>query len=84
MADQLLRYVLEEIQHFGPDGRFTPDYPSAAPDRAHFHGHTEFIYHALEHALLTKDQQLLDFARKAYNFAERARGYAPGLLPRMD
>lgn len=70
LADKLLRYVLDEIKHIDEQGRFTPDYTLNKVGVAHFHGHTEYLFHALEHALLTKDQALIERVQKGYQYAK--------------
>src|SRR5262245_58934246 len=70
LADKLLRYVLDELRHINEQGRFTPDYVMNRQPVAHFHGHSEYLFHALDHALLTKDQKRIERVLKGYQYAK--------------
>ena len=82
LAGSFLRFMARSSGYFAPDGGFLLDTPDAGPghDRygvTHFHGHTLTVLHALDHALMTGDQELLDFARRAY---EKAVSYGEPML----
>ena len=82
LAAALLRYIVRSGGYFAADGRFLPDMAEVGPDHprygiTHFHGHAIVALHALHHAILTGDQELLEFSHRVY---EVARGYGDPVL----
>ena len=82
LAGGFLKFMARSSGYFATDGGFLLDTPDARPghDRygvTHFHGHTLTVLHALDHALMTGNNELLDFARKGY---EKAISYGEPLI----
>ena len=71
LAGRLLRYSIRNDRYFDGDANFLFDVPGTTPDHPrhgtiHFHNHTITVLHGLDHALLTGDQEILEFALKGY------------------
>ncbi|MAE64055.1 MAG: hypothetical protein CMJ18_07245 [Phycisphaeraceae bacterium] len=71
LAGRLLRYSIRGNRYFDADANFLCDVPDTTPDHprhgtVHFHNHTITVLHGLDYALLTGDQEILDFALKGY------------------
>ena len=59
---------MRDSGYFGPGGEFTWELPGKNR-QVHFHAHTNQIMTALEAVQATGDQQLLAFARTAFDYA---------------
>ena len=68
VAAGLMRHIMRDSGYFGPGGEFTYEFPGGE-DTIHFHAHTCQIVSALEVVQATGDQQLLELARTAYDYA---------------
>ena len=88
LAAALLRYIVRSGEYFAPDGQFLPDMADVGPDHprynvTHVHGHLIVALHALHHAILTGDQELLEFSRRVYQVAQSHGDPALGWFPEM-
>ena len=79
MALKLMRYVLRDSGYFGPNGTFTEEF--AGTGEIHFHAHTCQILSALEVVQATGDEQLLELARTAYDYAVSQGETLVGFFP---
>ena len=84
LAGKLCRYVVRKSQYFDANYRFLPDNPDPHGPRhdvVHFHHHAMTILTCLEYALASGDQEILDFAAKAFPVAithgETLTGFFP-------
>ena len=66
LAGRLARWVMEDSQHFAPDGRFLQEYPN--DPRIHFHGHTMVLLSLLDYGLARGDQEAIDFAHRGFRY----------------
>jgi hypothetical protein len=82
LGGKLLRYIIRRGDYFEADGSFGLDLPGVPPghhryDVRHFHSHTLCLLHCLDHAQMTGDAELFDFARRGY---DTARSYGETTL----
>ena len=92
LALKLMTYVMRDSGYFGLDGRFNEEFPGMTGKEKftgdsiviHFHAHTTQIVAALDVVLATGDEELLESALKAYEYAvsqgSRTLGFFPELL----
>lgn len=80
MAARLMRYVMRDSGYFGANGEFTYEFPGEGR-LIHFHAHTSQIMTALEVVQVTGDQELLQLARRAYDFAVSQGETLVGFFP---
>ena len=73
-AGKLLRYILHYADYFEPDGRWLGD-------DGHFHQHTLALRGALRYALLSDDQQMLEFVAQSYEYARNVGEPLLGFFP---
>ena len=62
LAAKLSRYLVEHSNVFSSRGQFL--------DNAHFHAHTYCLVGLLEYALITGDEELMQFVRRGYEFGK--------------
>jgi len=67
VAAKLMRYVMRDSDYFGPNGEFTEEFPESGT--IHFHAHTCQVMAALQAAKATGDDELLELATRAYDYA---------------
>jgi hypothetical protein len=63
LAAKLSNFMRFHNGYFGPHGEFT------SPNHNHFHTHTNSLLGMLEYADAVKDQELLEFLKKSYEWA---------------
>jgi len=80
MAARLMRYVMRDSGYFEPNGEFTYEFPGEGR-HIHFHAHTSQIMTALEVVQVTGDQELLQLAKRAYDFAVSQGETLVGFFP---
>lgn len=74
LGDTLVRYLVKASQYYGPDGEWLPDqldpktYPGREKD-VHFGTHSHTLLYLLDYALATRNEDLLDFCRKSFEWA---------------
>jgi hypothetical protein len=84
LAGQFCRYVVREGQYFGPHYEFLRDNPDPNGPRhgvVHFHHHAMTILTCLEYGLAAGDQELLDFATRAFPVARTYGEVLTGFFP---
>ena len=82
LARKLLNFIVEELHFIEPDGSFGPTTPVETPgifpktvERHHFHMHTYCLLAMLEYATVTDDENMLELARRGFEYG-RANGDA--------
>ena len=67
LAGKLSRWVMEDSNHFAPDGRFLEEYPGVT--RVHFHGHTMTLLSLLDYGLAADDPEAVEFSLRGFRYA---------------
>ncbi len=82
LARKLVHWQRDHANFFREDGSFVFD-RSFAPSRggAHFHVHSNCLLGFLEYALAAKDQEVLAYVRKSYEWARRQGVPLVGFFP---
>jgi len=79
LARKLLNNIVVELKFFSPDGTFGP-----ATDKAwHFHTHTYVLLAVLGYALATGDQDMLELARRGFEYGKANGNVLLGYFPEM-
>jgi hypothetical protein len=81
LAHRLSRYTMLEAGYFGPDGAFTYEWPGTADRSIHFHSHTLQIVAALMVVRSIGDEELLERAVTAYDWAKEQGEPTVGFFP---
>jgi len=83
LASKLLRYIMERGQYFAPDGTFLPNqYMKGLPaPHIHFHHHTSCVLAMAEYALVAKDAEVAEYAKKCYQYAKSKGDVLIGYFP---
>ncbi len=66
-SGQLSRWIINDSNHFEPDGTFKPEHPGQT--RIHFHGHTMSLVSMLDYATIAEDTAVRDFVNSSFLFA---------------
>ena len=79
LARKFCRYLMDQAEWFGADGRFLTDYPPddvpppdlqwAIPEFSHFHAHTICLLNMLDYAVPNDDREVLAFVARSYEWA---------------
>ena len=72
-AGKLIRYTRDGSGLFDAEGRFT--------GRMHFHGHTAMVQGMLEYGMAVDDSELIEFARKGFEYARANGDVLTGFFP---
>lgn len=78
-----VRFLKDHSGNFSEDGRFIGHRPKPGYQDVgggHFHNHTVCLIAILDYALLTDDEDLLDFVKKSYDWAKSSEAYSSSLL----
>ena len=78
LAERLVNFIVFESGIFDDTGSFLP--PDMIPDRPHFHSKSLTFLGVLKFAVLEKRKDLIEWSRKAYNWAY-AQGSSFGWFP---
>ena len=81
LARRLSRYTMFEAGYFGSDGAFTYEWPETSDRSIHFHSHTLQIVAALMVVRATGDEELLERALIAYEWAKEQGETTVGFFP---
>ena len=81
LAGKLVRYTVEELHYFGPDGSFTPGRAAPRVGWTHFHMHTYALLAMLEYARVTDDATLLELAQRGFLYGRDAGEPLMGFFP---
>lgn len=82
-AERLMRYIMRDTGYFGQHGEFGEEFPEFAGQVVHFHAHTCQIVSALEAVQATGNQDLLELAVRAYDYAVSQGEAFTGFFPEM-
>ena len=64
LSGKLARFVIEDCNHFGPNGEFLEEYPGGG--YIHFHGHTMVLLGILDYGLAANDREAIEFAHRGF------------------
>jgi len=79
LGGKLARWVINDSNHFDPEGRFLPEHPGTS--MAHFHGHTMSLLALIDYAAATGDTGVIDFVNKSFKFARGHGNTTIGYFP---
>ncbi len=64
LSGQLTRWIINDSNHFAPDGTYLPEGPGT--DRVHFHGHTMSLLSMLDYGTIAGDEDVINFVNRAF------------------
>ena len=80
LAEKLVRYLKEYAEVYDSQGRFLA-YDNVERKSLHFHHHVNGLLGILEYAMAVKDKDLIEFARRGYEYARSTGSPLVGFFP---
>jgi len=79
LVEEMARWIIEDSKHFDSSGRFLEEYPGVS--QIHFHSHTMVLVSLLDHGIVTGDNEVIEFARKGFEYGMRQGECLLGYFP---